>query len=425
MEVKDIIQFGQSFLERFEDKVNILFLSTENPYPPDHGHHIRTYNVLKYIARYHNVYFLGFIKNEDEFKYVEPIKKMCASADVFIIPDNVSRLRFCLSLVLNLFSPLPYVAQKYYQKNMTHKIKEILKENKIDIVHFDMLHLARYLSEIDGAVPTTLTQHNVESLRIFRLLKNSKNIIFKIFMYLQYLKLKKFEMHACRNFDRCAVVSEDDLKILKKLSPYANFVVVPNGVDTSYFAPDRSASLKDSMVWVGGMDSMYNRQAVEFFIEEIYPIIHKSIPDVKFTVVGKSPPKKLLQLSEINRNVKVVGYVEDVRPYINSSAVYIAPIKSGSGTKLKVLNALSMAKPVVTTSIGAEGIEVKDGEHLLIADDPEIFAKRTIELLRNPELAMKLGENGRKLMIEKYDWDIIGQKMLRVYEELVALKKQK
>ncbi len=146
---------------------------------------------------------------------------------------------------------------------------------------------------------------------------------------------------------------------------------------------------------------------------------------MKLTVVGKSPPKKLLQLSETNRNVKVVGYVEDVRPYINSSAIYIAPIKSGSGTKLKVLNALSMAKPVVTTSIGAEGIDVKDGEHLLIADDAKVFADKTIELLKNPELAMKLGQNGRRLMIEKYDWEIIGQKMLRVYEELVELKGQK
>ncbi len=404
--------------------MNILFLSTENPYPPDHGHHIRTYNILKYIAKHHNVYFLGFIKNKEEFKYVEPIRKMCKSADVFIIPDNTSRLRLYISLLITLFSPLPYVAHKYYRKDMKTKIREILENDKIDVVHFDMLHLARYRLIFDN-VPTILTEHNVESLRVFRLAKNSKNLILKMFMYLQYIKLKRFEKQACPNFNICATVSEDDLKTLKRMNPSANYVVIPNGVDTSYFAPDGQNPIPDSILWVGGMESMYNREAVEFFIEEIFPIIYKSIPDVKFTVVGKSPPKKLLRLSETNKNVKVVGYVEDVRPYVNSSAVYIAPIKSGSGTKLKVLNALSMAKPVVTTSIGAEGIEVKNGEHLLIADDPKVFAEKTIELLRNPELAMKLGRNGRRLTVEKYDWEIIGQKMLRVYKELAELKRQK
>lgn len=405
--------------------MNILFLSTENPYPPDHGHHIRTYNVLKYIAKHHNVYFLGFIKNKEEFKYVEPIREMCKSADVFIIPDNTSRLRLYTSLLITLFSPLPYVAHKYYRKDMKTKIREILENDKIDVVHFDMLHLARYISDINSTIPTTLTEHNVESLRVLRLLKNSKNIIFKIFMYLQYLKLKRFEIHACKNFDICAVVSEDDLKILRKMSPSANFVVVPNGVDTSYFTPDGCAFVPDSLIWVGGMDSIYNRQAVDFFIDEIFPLIYREMPNLKFICVGKSPTKKLLRLAEINKNVNPVGYVEDVRPYINSSAVYIAPIKSGSGTKLKILNALSMAKPVVTTSIGAEGIEVKDGEHLLIADAPKVFADKTVKLLRNHEFAMKLGKNGRRLMLEKYDWEIIGQKMLRVYEELVELKRQK
>ncbi len=201
--------------------MNILFLSTENPYPPDHGHHIRTYNVLKYVARYHNVYFLGFIKNKEEFKNVEPIREMCKSADVFIIPDNVSRLRLYASLFITLFSPLPYVAHKYYRKNMKIKIREILKDNKIDVIHFDMLHLTRYFSEVNNKIPTILTEHNVESLRVFRLAKNSKNLVLKMFMYLQYVKLKRFEKRACPNFNICATVSEDDLRILKRMNSSA------------------------------------------------------------------------------------------------------------------------------------------------------------------------------------------------------------
>ncbi|GBE35979.1 GDP-mannose-dependent alpha-(1-6)-phosphatidylinositol monomannoside mannosyltransferase [bacterium BMS3Bbin07] len=199
-------------------------------------------------------------------------------------------------------------------------------------------------------------------------------------------------------------------------------MVIPNGVDTGYFAPDDTPSLPNSLIWVGGMNSIYNREAVDFFIEEILPLIQKEIPGVTFTVVGKSPTKKLLHIAKTNKNIEIVGYVEDVRPYICKAAVYIAPIKSGGGTKLKVLNALSLAKPVVTTSVGAEGIEVKDNKHLVIADDPGLFAKRTIELLKEPENAAKLGENGRRLMVEKYDWGIIGEKMNRIYEKLLNSK---
>ncbi len=401
--------------------MNILFLSTENPYPPDHGHYIRTYNVLKHVSRHHNVHFLGFIKSKEGFKNVEPIREMCKTADVFIMPDDVSRARLYLSLFLNLFSPLPYIAQKYYRKSMKLKVEEILRKNKIDVVHFDMLHMSRYQTLMSD-VPTVLTEHNVESLRIHRLLKNSNSMVFKAFMYLQYFKLKNFEKRACARFDACAAVSDDDMRVLKSMCPGANLVVIPNGVDTDYFAPDDTHAIPDSLVWVGGMNNMYNREAVDFFLEEIFPLIRGRIPDVKLTVVGKSPTRRLLHLADGNKNIEVAGYADDVRPYIRKAAVYVAPIKSGGGTKLKVLNALSMAKPVVTTSVGAEGIDVIDGEHLVIADDPIDFADRTVELLRNTQYAASLAEKGRRLMVEKYDWEIIGRKMNRLYEEVVASK---
>jgi len=401
--------------------MNILFLSTENPYPPDHGHYIRTYNILKYIAKDYNVYFLGFIKNKNDFGKVEPIRKMCKTADVFILPDDVSKLRFYTSLFLNLFSLFPYIAQKYYQKTMVNEIRAIIKHNKIDIVHFDMLHLARYRKMLRN-IPAVLTEHNVESRRILSLLKNSRNIIFKSFMYLQYMKLKKFESRVCPNFDFCAVVSDDDMRMLQSISPSARFVVVPNGVDTSYFAPDGRNPLPNSLIWVGGMDSLYNREAVDFFLIKIFPLIQREIPVVKIIVVGKFPTKKLLHLARTNKNIEVIGYVNDVRPFINSAVVYIAPIKSGGGTKLKVLNAMSMGKAVVTTSVGVEGIEAVNNENILIADNPETFAKKVTELLKNPKRAEDIGRKARKLIVEKYDWEIIGKRMNRLYERASNVK---
>ncbi len=397
--------------------MNILFLSTENPYPPNSGHLLRTYNILRHAAITHNVFFLGFSKTLEDIKYVEPLREFCKSADVFVIPDDISRVNLVKSLFLNLFSAMPYIAQKYYRKEMMDKIKEILKENKIDIIHFDMLHLAGYRGSIKK-IPTVLIEHNVESIRVKRLAKNSRNPLFKVFMYMQYLKLYHFEKNECSNYDVCAPVSENDKNILKTMCPEADLVVVPNGVDTKYFIPGNEKIIPDSIIWVGGMKDMYNHEAVDFLVDEIFPLVRTEVPNVKLTVIGRSPTKKLLQLEKTNENVKVLGYVDDVRTAIGEAAVYIAPIRSGGGTKLKILNALSMAKPVVTTTIGAEGIEVKDNEHLLIADDPELFAKKTVELLRDPVRAKKLGENGRRLMLEKYDWDIIGEKMNEIYNRV-------
>jgi len=397
--------------------MNILFISSENPYPPDHGHYIRTYNLLKYVAGRHNVHFLGFVKREKDLKNVEPIRKICRTADVWVNPYDVSRGRFLLSLFLNIFSPRPYIAGKYYNKKLSARIDSILTENNIDIVHFDILHVSGYRKNAHG-IPSVLVEHNVESQRVWRLMKNSSNAVFKAYMYLQYLKLRRFESKECAAFDICAPVSKDDMETLRKMSPSARFVVVPNGVDTAYFAPGRLRSELRSLIWTGGMDNMYNREAVDFFVEEVFPLIEEKVPGVRFKAVGRSPTKNLLRLAAANRNVEATGYVDDVRDAIAGAAVYIAPIKSGGGTKLKVLNALSMARPVVTTTVGAEGIEVVDNEHLLIADDPRLFAEKTIELLRDPTRAARLGENGRKLMLEKYDWDIIGEKMNGIYETL-------
>lgn len=404
--------------------MNVLFLSTENPYPPDSGHLLRTYNILRHAAREHDVYFLGFIKKKEDAAHAEPIRKMCKTADVFVIPDDVSRARLGLSLFLNLFSPLPYISSKYYRKDLNKRMMEIIRNNRIDVVHFDMLHMARYRRKIKD-LPSVLVEHNVESLRLRRLSENSKNPILKLFLFYQYIKLYRFERREPRFFDVCTPVSRNDADKLEEMGAGGNLTVIPNGVDTEYFKPGNKKATPQSLVWVGSMSDMYNAEAVNYFCEEVFPLILREMPDIRFTAVGKSPTKKLLRLAAANSNVKAVGYVDDVRGAMERAAVYIAPIRSGGGTKLKVLNALSMARPVVTTTVGAEGIEVVDGEHLLIADDAKLFAEKTIGLLRDPARAAGLGENGRRLMLEKYDWDIIGGKMNSIYEDLLKGKTRK
>lgn len=214
--------------------MNILFIATNYAYPPDHGHNLRTFNILKGLAKSHRVHYVAFTKDKDDFWRVDALKEMCESVNLFMTGEDLHRVSEIVSLFLNIFSPYPYIAQKYYHKGMKRRIDEIMRNCKIDLVHFDLLHLARYAKQIDS-VPKVLTEHNVESIRVWRLAKNSRNIFLKGYLYYQYKKLCKFERDACKKFDLCITVSKEDLEILKVMSPEGRFYVIPNGVDTEFF----------------------------------------------------------------------------------------------------------------------------------------------------------------------------------------------
>lgn len=400
-----------------EQSMNILFLSTENPYPPDHGHHIRTYNILRRLARNNDIFFIGFAKQKEELKYNKNLQEFCKTVDVFLLPQGMFKWRLYRSLFLNFFSRIPYSAKRFLHNEAKEKIRFIIEKYNIDLVHCDMLHLGVYYNEI-RSLPKVITNHNVESLRAYRWFKVEKNPLFKFYLYLQYIKLYYLEKKICPKFDKCAVVSNYDKEVLLRMCGKDNFIIIPNGVDSEYFEPNNGKIVAKSLIWTGGMNGPYNRDAVDYFLEEIFPLIQLKIPEVQVYFVGKSPTANLVEKARRDPNIKIEGYVEDVRPFVDKAAVFFAPIRSGSGTKIKILNALSQAKPVVTTSVGAEGIDITENENIMIADDPHQFAEKTVYLLENPDFAKKMGQKGRKLIEEKYDWNIIEKQMNEVYEGL-------
>ncbi len=401
--------------------MNILFLATNYPYPLDTGHNLRTFNILKSLAREHRIFFIGFTKpkNISGVSQDDPMHGICEQVHIFTAPDDSSRLRMMFSLFLNLFTFNPYIAEKYIIGDASKKIKETINQYKIDLVHFDILHLARY-SDIVGPLLKVLTEHNVESERCYRLSKNSQNPMVKLFMYIQYKKLYKFEKENCALFDTCITVSAHDRDVLRRMSPKTRFVVLPNGVDSSYFTPGSKEVHPKSIVWTGGMGSPYNKEAMEYFCRDIFPIVQNSVPGLTFNVIGSEPPNALIQLAKRFSSINILGYVDDIRPTVRSNAVFIAPIKSGGGTKIKVLNAMSMGKAVVTTSVGAEGIEAESGKEIIIEDDSESFAGAVIDLLGDPNRVKGLGSNARKLILDKYDWERIGYLQNTLYHELIS-----
>jgi glycosyltransferase involved in cell wall biosynthesis len=217
------------------------------------------------------------------------------------------------------------------------------------------------------------------------------------------------------------VVSETDKQLLRNMGINNRMFVVPNGTDTEFSKPTGKAKSENSVLWIGHMDVHTNKDAVLYFWREIYPLLRKRYPQVQMTFVGTAPPKEIADATKKDGQIKVTGFVEDIRPYLDKSAVMVVPIRIGSGTRLKILDAMAMGKAIVSTSVGCEGLNVTHGKNILIADDPEDFADRTIGLLKNPDMRMNLERNARKLA-KTYDWDLIREKQEIVYQEAIKGK---
>lgn len=394
--------------------MNILFLSTEIPFPMDHGHHLRTANVLKCLARDHTVHFVGFYKSKSELAHLSELHNCCESVAVFPLPEGWFRWRFFAGLLANLFSPHPFPATRYYLRPARRHIRELRRNGAIDAVHFDAPWLAFYRTEA-GTLRKILTTHNVEAERLRTWMRVEKNPLAKGYLYLQSLKLQRFERRVYCHFDENVVVSEKDRQALMPLAPDARFTVVPNGVDTNYFTPNDAAVLPNRLVWAGPMNDPYNRDAVEYFLREIYPRIVAGNPAVTVKFVGSAPPGELQAMTRSDPRLMVAGYVPDVRPHVDEAAVFIAPLRAGGGTKLKVLNAMAQGKAVVTTSVGAEGISGASAENMCICDDPAHFAAHVLTLLAHPTKRIEMGKKARELILAHYDWNVIHHRIRALY----------
>ncbi len=398
--------------------MNILFLSTEIPFPLDHGHHLRTGNVLKCLAEDHAIHFVGFYKDEAELAYLPELRKYCDSVNVFPLQEGALRWRYFWGLLTNLLSSQPFPAQRYDLPAAQKQVRELIRTKNIDAVHFDAPWLAAYQSAV-APCPKILTTHNVEAERLRTWMRVEKNPLAKAYLYLQYRKLYRFEKNLYYQFEQNIVVSEKDRDELAKFAPDTPFAVVPNGVDTVFFTPNYDAMMPNRVVWAGPMNDPYNKDAVDYFLHDVYPLLSKKTSAVTVTFLGPSPTPYLQELAKNDHRLIAAGYVDDIRPYVDKATVFIAPLRAGGGTKLKVLNAMAQGKAVVTTSIGAEGISGVSPENIRIADTPQHYAEAICYLLAFPDEARAVGQKARELVLKYYDWQVIRQQMSGLYNAFV------
>lgn len=393
--------------------MRILFLAPRLPYPADTGGKIRTLNILKQIAKFASVHLVCFSFDEKDKEYAEKFTEQAIA--VTLVPMGETGTLEKVRDVL--FSSVPHSIAKYDAPKMALVLNKLCQPQAFDAVHVDHLHMAHYRACFKN-LPSVLDEHNVEYKILERCVAVERSPVKKLIFINQASKMKAFEQKKVREFTAYGAVSEDDRRILSELAG-AEIAghVVPNGVDTEYF-DGHPGGQEESLVFTGSMDWLPNEDAVLFFCREVLPLIWKFKPRVKFYVVGKGPTTAIEDLGKVDARIVVTGRVDDVRPLMAKSPVFVVPIRVGGGTRLKILEAMSMQKAVVSTTVGAEGIKYTKGKDIEIADTPQEFCDKTIALLNDHKAAAQIGTAARELVCGFYDWNIVGRKLKSIYEEI-------
>ncbi len=401
------------------NKAKVLFLTNRAPYPVVDGQSRRTYNILKGLALYFDIHLLALYEpHEKENLNHANLQGLCSKVEFYPCPPKRFSLPMVSRLARSIFSRDPYTVWRHYSKEYSKRIQEILLKNNFDLVHCDCLPLAPVVKNVQK-IPTVLTDHDVSYLKSLRMAQQSNNLLHKSFLYYEAAKVWLLEKTIFNKFALGITVSEYDKEILQGLCKNARFEIVENGVDTLEFRPGQKNTKDCNLLWLGGFNHYPNVEALEYFLNDIYHFIKAKISDVKLYVVGAKPPVTLTQFATKDNSINFLGFVDNPIPHLSAANVLICPILSGSGTRLKILEAMATEKAIVTTSIGIEGIEGVNNKHYIISDKPKEFAENVVNILQDTTLEQELGRNARRLVTSKYDWKIIWEKNMTIYSNLI------
>ncbi len=395
--------------------MRVLVVDEAVPYPPDSGKRLRTYNLIGRLARRHRVTYLA--------RGREQSLPGCPEVEVVTVDEPVTPqrgARFYAELLANVASPLPYVVTRHASGAFRRALDDALRTRDIELVHCEWTPYAENVRHLAGRLPMLLMTHNVESVIWERYRLTAENPLKKAYIALQWRKMERFEAGACRLFDEICCVSENDARVLRELSGIGSARVVPNGVDPAYFAPMGLPVRPASMVFTGSMDWRPNQDGVSWFLDAVFPRIVRELPGAGLDIVGRAPPEPLARRWRAAGNVRVSGTVPDVRPAVDAASLYIVPLRVGGGSRLKILEALAMGKAVLSTTLGAEGLELADGEHLLLRDDAASFAAQAADMLRHPDRYAAMARSGRERVLGRYGWDGIADRLEQAWNDALG-----
>lgn len=402
--------------------MRILVVSDMAPYPPMTGTPLRIFNLLRRVAVEHDVWLATFTRTREEAEGISSLGEFCAGVESVELP-NYGALSRPSGLVRNLLSGSPPDLRLYDSPELSDVARRLTAKVEFDVVQVENSYMAFYLDRISRSARTVTVLDCIDVVyrKYERMSRLEPKPARKVRTWLHGRMMRKWEPRQAARFDCCLTMSEADRRELLVANPQIRGRVVPNGVDTERMQPLHSHDGPPALVFVGNMQYRPNADAVVAFCESVLPRVRHAMGRVEMWIVGTDPGPEVLRLD--GDGVHVTGRVEDVRPYYARSTVCVVPLRAGSGTRLKILEAMALGRPVVSTPVGCEGIEARDGEHLLIAKDPDELAAKTIELLSNDQLRDRVAGSARELVVSTYDWDVIAKGLIGVYKELSDAKK--
>jgi len=399
--------------------MKILWVKAGGLVPPDTGGKLRSYHILRELAREHSITFFSFYGKHPQDSHSQLEKVFDRVVTVPLDLPEPKSFRELGDYSLRLFTRQPYNVAKYCRPNVRRALRQLLEQRVFDAIVCDFVIAAGSIPW-EFPTPKILFTHNVESVIWQRHYQVSHNPLWKALSWREWRTMQAAERKYLREADHVLTVSEDDRRFFGKFVDPAKLSVIPTGADTEFFTPTAEPERADSLVFTGSMDWLPNEDGVIYFMKDILPLIRQELPGISLTVVGRNPSQRLKDIAAGTASVHLTGWVEDIRPFLSQAAVCVVPLRIGGGTRLKIFEAMSMAKTVVSTTIGAEGLPVRAGEHLLIADEPAEFAQSTVALLRDPTRRRTIGLTARDLVVQNYSWTRVAKQFAEVLGNVVA-----
>lgn len=402
--------------------MRLLWVKAGKILPVDTGGRIRSYHILRSLAAQEEVAFLSYYGGLHDPDYEAKLQANIPGALVMhtAAPDTTP-LEQALDYLRRLPQLAPYAVSKFTDLRVRKVIADWFSQDRFDVAVCDFLSASLNFPE-SLSKPTVLFQHNVESSLWRRMASTETNLAKRLLFKIESAKMERYERNALKRFHRVIAVSETDRQQMLAMQPGCEITVVPTGVDCREFtgAPPASGT-PPRIIFIGSMDWEPNIDSVAFFCRDIWPSIRTQFPDAIFEIVGRNPHAKVRALA--SDSIRVTGTVPSINSYLKDATVVVVPLRIGGGTRLKIFEAMAMGKAVVSTSIGAEGLDVSSGRNIILADDPQRFAEAVLLLLRDPALRRKYEEAAAQLAAE-YDWPKIAQSFLAVLQKAASAQKK-
>ncbi len=400
--------------------MKVAVVTVRLPFPLNSGGRIRTFHLLKHISQVHRVTLVTAVETREEALAAAALQEQLPQVALRLtdVPPRGAPARRAWRALRSPIDPLPYTWAAYRHPRFTENLHRVLEAERFDLVHCDHTQIAHAVLALQTP-PRLVNAHNVDSLLLARMAEVEPRAWKQALIRWQARKVRAAERRTYPAFDGCLAMSEVDKAHLERLTLGRPVWTIPNGVDLDWFEPARTEAEPHLMVFSGAMDWLPNTDAVEFFAREILPRIRRRLPKARLLVVGRDPSPALIARFS-GAGIEFTGTVADVRPHLARARLFVVPLRVGSGTRLKILEAWAMSKAVLSTGLGAEGLPVRDGENILIADMPERFAERAVALLQDPASLKRLGSAGRQVVEETFSWKHIGDRLLEAYEATLA-----